>query len=395
MSAPALAIADVYVTSELESRKPKKTDYRREQQALQELAARMADRPEELLPRFVTLAMEMAGGISAGLSFYEEHPAPGVFRWHHLTGVLSPFNGATTPRNFSPCGTTLDQNRPTLSRHPERVYDWISGANIVVPEVLLVPLYIGSHEPLGTLWIVSAEEGHFDSGHARMASELASFVSVALSMQRAKADLEKSLAEQKTLAQEMSHRVKNLFAVTEAIIRVSGRDTTTKEEMQTVLSGRLHALATAHALVRPGFSDSEPRKISALTELLQAVMGPHDGQHASRFSFVGPAMTVGEQALKGIALVVHELVTNAAKYGALKNDTGRIDVHWHLKDGSLALDWIEKGGPPLTDRPTGTGFGGKLLQSTVVRQFSGTLDQDWHPDGLAVHITLPVDRLVN
>jgi hypothetical protein len=85
----------------------------------------MADHPQEVLPRFVDLAMEMTGGISAGLSLYEEKPSPGVFRWQYLRGVLSPFNGATTPRNFSPCGVTLDQNAPVLSSYSERVYDWM------------------------------------------------------------------------------------------------------------------------------------------------------------------------------------------------------------------------------------------------------------------------------
>ena len=128
----------------------------------------MADRPDEVLPRFVDLALEMTGGVSAGLSLYEEHPAPGVFRWHCLRGELEPFNGATTPRDFSPCGVTLDRNAPVLSRQPECVYDWIAEANIIVPEVLLVPLYLGGAAALGTLWIVSDREGHFDRGTTRL-----------------------------------------------------------------------------------------------------------------------------------------------------------------------------------------------------------------------------------
>ena len=176
------AISDVYITDELARRAPKTVDFLQEKLALQDLATHMAYHPEEVLPRFVDLAMEMAGGVSAGLSLYEEHPKPGVFRWRYLRGVLAPFEDATTPREFSPCGITLDQNGPVLSLHPERVYNWISDANIVVPEVLLVPLYIGSKEPLGTLWVVSDKEGHFDSGHARALTELATFVGIALRM---------------------------------------------------------------------------------------------------------------------------------------------------------------------------------------------------------------------
>ena len=136
----------------------------------------MADQPEEVLPRFVDLAMEMAGGVSAGLSLYEEAPPP-VFRWQYLQGVLSPFNGTTAPRNFSPGGITLDQNAPVLSLHPECAYDWIAAANITVPEVLLAPLYLGGKVPLGR--IVADKEGHFDSGRARVMTELASFVGIA------------------------------------------------------------------------------------------------------------------------------------------------------------------------------------------------------------------------
>ena len=195
------SVSDVFITDELARREPRKTDYLREKLALQELATRMADQPDDVLPRFVDLGMEMTGGISAGLSLYEEYPAPGVFRWQYLRGVLSPFNGATTPWNFSPCGITLDRNAPVLCVHPERVYTWIADANITVPEVLLVPLYLGGEFPLGTLWIVSANEGHFDSGHARVMTELASFVGIALRMQHSEQRLEQALEERGDVGQ--------------------------------------------------------------------------------------------------------------------------------------------------------------------------------------------------
>ena len=77
------SMADVYITDELNRRTPKRADYRKEKLALRDLAARMADRPEDVLPRFVDLAMEMTGGVSAGLSLYEENPPPGIFRWRY------------------------------------------------------------------------------------------------------------------------------------------------------------------------------------------------------------------------------------------------------------------------------------------------------------------------
>jgi PAS domain S-box-containing protein len=192
-TSPPLAVADVFITDELDRRIPKKTDYLEEKLALQDLAVRMADQPEEVLPRYVDLALEMTGGVSAGLSLYEADPAPGVFRWRYVRGVLAPFNGATIPRNFSPCGITLDRNAPVLALHPERVYGWIADANIVVPEVLLVPLYLGDKDPLGTLWIVSDREGYFDRDHARALTELAAFVGIALRMLRGEQRLQQTL----------------------------------------------------------------------------------------------------------------------------------------------------------------------------------------------------------
>jgi two-component sensor histidine kinase len=390
-------LAEVFITEELQRRPPKKTDYLQEKIALQDLAARMGERPEELLPHFVDLAMAMTDGISAGLSLYEPDPAPGVFRWQYLRGLLAPFNGATTPRDFSPCGITLDQNAPVLSRYPERVYNWIADANITVPEVLLVPLYIDGKEPLGTLWIVSAEEGHFDSGHARSMTELAAFAGIALRVLRSEQRLQLALDEQQTLAKEMSHRVKNLFAITDGMIRISAREAITKEDLANMLSGRLHALAKAHALVRRSFGGLESvPSVSDLSDLIWMIVRPHDrGSHngGSRFSVDGPSFQCGERATNGVALVVHELATNAVKYGALANDAGHVTVTWARERTKLVLRWVERGGPQIPEPPVSDGFGSQLAQMMVVQQFGGALDCDWQRAGLAVTMTLPLERL--
>jgi two-component sensor histidine kinase len=396
---PALesSIASVFITDELDRRPPKKTDYLQEKLALQDLAARMADQPEEILPRFVDLAMEMTGGVSSGLSLYEENPAPGVFRWQYLRGILSPFNGATTPRNFSPCGITLDLNGPVLSMHPERVYDWIADANIIVPEVLLVPIYIDGAAPLGTLWIVSDRGGHFDRGHARAMTDLASFVGIALRMLRSERRLQAALDEQEMLAKEMSHRVKNLFAMVGGMIHISARTSATKEEMAKMLSGRVIALSNAHALVRRSFAIAGPEQSAPdLAALIRVIVQPHDNladAHASRFMIEGPPVQCGEHATNGIALVFHELATNATKYGALTLEKGRINVSWRRDEENLILHWVERGGPDIDTPPTTSGFGSTLAHATIVRQFGGTLSYEWQRTGLDVAITLPIDRL--
>lgn len=115
----ASPVADVYITEELARRPVRDRNLEKEKQALLELAMRMHGDPDEVLPRFVDLAMELTGGIAAGISLYESDPAPGVFRWHFLRGTLAEFSGATTPRNYSPCGITLDERRPVRT-HPAR-----------------------------------------------------------------------------------------------------------------------------------------------------------------------------------------------------------------------------------------------------------------------------------
>jgi hypothetical protein len=173
---PAGAPADLFITGALDTRPPGKADYRREARAIQALAVQMGNDPAAILPQFVDLALLITGSVSGGLSLWEPSPPPGVFRWHFLRGTLSPFNGATTPRNFSPCGVTLDCNGPVLTLHPERTYTWLVEAGVAVPEVLLVPLYLGRAEPLGTLWVVSETEGHFTRDHAHLLTDLAEHV---------------------------------------------------------------------------------------------------------------------------------------------------------------------------------------------------------------------------
>jgi GAF domain-containing protein len=205
-----IEVRDSCFCTRRDRRTPVKIDVLREKRALQEIAALMADDPAQVLPKFVSLAMEMAEGASAGLSLLEENPAPGVFRWHHLTGTLARFTGATTPRNFSPCGIVLDMDAPVLTAYSERGYDWIAACNVTLPEVLLVPLRIEGKEPRGTLWIVSDKDEHFHREHARAMTELASFVAIALRMARTEQKLQAALNEQLILTREMTHRVKNL-----------------------------------------------------------------------------------------------------------------------------------------------------------------------------------------
>jgi two-component sensor histidine kinase len=388
---------DVYVTDELQRRPPAKTDYLREKLALQDLAQQMIDHPADVLPRLVDLALEMCEGTSAGLSLFEASPAPGIFRWHDLRGILAKFEGATTPRRFSPCGACLDLNTPILSQHPERFYTWIAEADISVPELLLVPLHMGGPEELGTLWVVADDEGHFNSGHSRVLTELAKFAGIAIRTHRTEQRLQQALEHQETLTREMSHRVKNVFALTDGMVRISARTASDPQEMARILSGRLGALALAHDLVRRVSGRDGPLDAgAALGNLIHAIVLPFENSVAverARFNINGPVVLLGSPAANGLALVFHELATNSAKYGALTADDGFIEVRWSQQNGRVDLTWRERGGPIIEASPPSSGFGTTLAKKTVVGQLGGELSYDWLPEGVVVSISVPVESL--
>ncbi|MBE7199102.1 MAG: GAF domain-containing protein [Parafilimonas terrae] len=390
-------LTGIFITPQLGTRPPKTSDYRRENLAVHELADKMLQCPRQVLPRFVELAMEVTGGTSAGLSLYRPE-APDVLRWDHVRGRMASVNGLSFPRE-SPCGISMGLRRPQLSTHPERAFAWIADANISLPEVLHIPLHLNNNEPLGTLWVVADETGHFDGGDARAASELASFVSIALRMSRSETLLKSALEEQEKLAGEMSHRVKNVLTVVDGLIRMSARRSTGAAEMAEALTGRLQALAKAQGLVKasPGAaSGAASPALADLRELLAAIVEPYEerGPDGSRrFSLNGPAVPLGEQASNSMALVFHELATNAAKYGAATSEGGQVAVTWIEAGGRLYLTWSESGGPAVAEPPSRSGFGSKLVRGTVAGRLDGSVDVQWRSTGLLLSLDLPMASL--
>ncbi|MBR0653205.1 GAF domain-containing protein [Roseomonas terrae] len=387
----AVPLDDIFLPDELARRVPARPDHLREKLAVYDLAALMADHPDALLPRFVDIALELTGGVSAGLSLFERDPKPGVFRWHHVRGSLAAFEGVTTPRGHSPCGVTLDRGAPILAVHAERYYDWIAAASIEVPEVLLVPLRADPATLLGTLWIVADKVGHFDSGHARAMTELASFITVGLRIRDVEMKLQRAVAEQQTLLHEMSHRLKNVIAIADGMVWMTAMGAETPEAMATALSGRFQALSRATALVRRNPGTHPLPAMPELSEVLRMVLEPHDAAWPggpSRISLSGPAILCDERAVSGIALVFNELATNAVKYGALSVPHGRVDITWSAMPDAVELSWVESGGPRIDGPPASESFGTTLMTQTVQSQFDGTFRREWRESGLAVSLTL-------
>lgn len=198
------------------------------------------------------------------------------------------------------------------------------------------------------------------------------------------------------LLREMGHRVKNLFAVASSLVSMSARGARTVDELATAIRERLGALVRAHELVRPniveGARASAPAA-STLDALVAALFAPYRSNGRERIVINGPTISVGSRAATGLALVLHELGTNAVKYGALSGEAGVVEITWTTDGQVVHLQWAELGGPALNGAPQEEGFGSRLARMSVSGQLGGEFRREWKSSGLLVHIDLPRDRL--
>ena len=199
--------------------------------------------------------------------------------------------------------------------------------------------------------------------------------------------------ERQLLVRELNHRVKNLFAMVSAMVGLTAGSSRDVREMAEALTGRIAALAHAHDLIRPAINPASIRDETILRDLLEKLLAPHlgDGTRLCRVS--GPEIFIGADATTQLALVIHELATNAAKYGALSMPDGTLDLSWRRDDGSLVLTWDERGAPPARPEARKPGFGSKLIDATVKRQLLGEISYAWEADGLKVELSIPLDSL--
>jgi RNA polymerase sigma factor (sigma-70 family) len=177
-------LSDVLVTDELASRPVRKRRPEDESESVAALAKALDDSPERLVDAFLQMPIDLCRATSSGLSLLGLNAKDeSQFLWTNVVGELAPYVGGTTPRNFSPCGVTLDCNAPQLFRYPGRYFDYFNRVAIPIVEGLVVPFRIGSVE--GTTWIVSHNERvQFDSEDARIMSSLADFTGGALHLGR-------------------------------------------------------------------------------------------------------------------------------------------------------------------------------------------------------------------
>ena len=193
---------------------------------------------------------------------------------------------------------------------------------------------------------------------------------------------------------ELNHRVKNLFSITAGMIKMTARHANSVGEMSSSLTGRVLALARAHELISSSITSRQNHEApSRLDRLIEVVMEPHVEGRPGVIELFGPPVELGPTSTTGFALILHELATNAAKYGALSVATGKLRVTWDLVGDLVTLDWKETGGPELAGPPLQNGFGSQLARLSATGQLGGGIEHVWHPTGVEVHLTAARDRL--
>ncbi len=192
-------------------------------------------------------------------------------------------------------------------------------------------------------------------------------------------------AQIKYLARETEHRTKNILATVQAAVHLTHAESAA--EFKKSIEGRIQALANVHRLfVESRWAGAE------LHELVTQELAPYRRGDGTRVNIEGPNLLLEPNAAQTIAVVCHELATNAAKYGALSVADGRIAVAWtSTSDGRLVLRWNETGGPPVT-KPTREGFGTRVV-GKMVQQAKGEVRFDWRPEGLVCEVAMLVNAV--
>ena len=199
-----------------------------------------------------------------------------------------------------------------------------------------------------------------------------------------------AMEEREVVSQELSHRIKNIFAVVAGLISFAARGRPEFAAAAADLRQRITALGRAHDFVRPHSIASRPQgRQDSLHGLLAELFDAYAGESGPRIRVLGEDLSVDDRSATPLALLFHELATNATKYGALSTADGGVAVHVAREGEQVIISWTESGGPPIAAPPAGEGFGSRLIELSAVRQLGGVVTRDWRPQGLHATLSAP------
>jgi two-component sensor histidine kinase len=195
---------------------------------------------------------------------------------------------------------------------------------------------------------------------------------------------------QEVVIGELHHRVKNTLAIVSAITSQSLRTATSLEQASKIISERLHALGVAQdLLIREHWTGADCRT------LIESAVKAFQSKSLDQFTITGPSIPITSGPALSLSMVIHELCTNAVKYGALSVPGGRVSIDWSISDDDpkrFILSWVETGGPPV-DEPKQKSFGSRLIEQALPGQLRGEARLQFHPQGLTCEVNIPLSAM--
>ncbi|WP_296420058.1 GAF domain-containing protein [Pseudooctadecabacter sp.] len=341
---------------------------------------------EEVFDRAVRLATQLTGRPVGLLSLVDGERQ--FFKAQvGLTGDVA--KDRETPLSHSFCQHVVIDGAPLIvkdARDDPRVRDNLAIDDLGVVAYLGVPVHGPDGEPLGSFCVIDGHPHEWSAADLQTLEDLTAMIETDLK-------LRDTVAQRDLLISEMNHRLKNIFTLIGGMIRQSARDASDPREMAEQITGRVQALNAAHSLVLPdgGTRGHEGGEV-ALDELAKTVLAPYPG--AQKIVRGGKVM-LGPKAAVAFALSLHELATNAAKYGAFSDILGKVELDWNVAEDKLGLTWREELPQTLQTTTSDEGFGSRLLQLNVEAQLRGTLVRDMTPNGVHVTLAVPIEALID
>ena len=299
-----------------------------------------------------------------------------------------------TPLSHSFCQHVVIQQKPLIVPRAER--DPLVRENLAIPDLgvkayLGVPLILPSGHVIGSLCAIDTSPRPWSDADLKSLSDVADIVMNEIGLRREIAKRRAAEESQELLIAELHHRVKNTLSTVQALIQLNLRSSPTIEDFRGTIAGRIESLAKTHTLLTQ-------RRWNAIAfrDILNSELAPYE--QAEQVSLSGPDFDLDAEIATTAGMVIHELTTNAAKYGALSSPSGRIEVSWTFEaaqdrpdnaEAQVTLNWRERGGPPV-QAPERKGFGSTLIERLIVRQFGGDADFEFAPGGLVFRASFPV-----
>lgn len=261
--------------------------------------------------------------------------------------------------------------------HPDDVERWEKTVEAALSDGGDLQVDYRVHWPDGSLhWIEIRAQTRYDQAGQPM---LMSGVSIDIT-DRKEAEEFRAL-----MTQELSHRIKNILATVQSVVSQSLRSDATIEDLRSVVSERISALGRSQDVLTGKKWD-----VAGLRQTVERAISPFN--ETGRLHYFGPDLEISQAASGALTMALHELATNAVKYGALSNDTGRVRIEWQVSGGKFKFTWAENGGPAVT-APTRTGFGSRMIERALAATAKGEASIEYSGTGIVFTLNADVEAL--